>query len=265
MDRLNLARELVQRAGAALRQSRMEETEVQYKTDSQDLVTWWDREIEQFLRRNILDAFPGDTIVGEEYPASQGGKDGVVWYIDPIDGTTNFVNQRRNYAVSVGCWQGEKPLFGLVLDVERAVLYWAKAGVGAWRNEVALHVSQRQELSQMLLAVPGVPSVFFKPHPQQEGLLRLAREARGMRSLGSVALELCALAAGEVDLFAAGRSCPWDHNAARIIVAEAGGCLSTLTGAELPLGEQTGVLAANSRETLQLVLQRYLLEQRPAE
>ena len=107
MDRLNLARELVQRAGSALRQSRMEETEVQYKTDSQDLVTWWDREIEQFLRRNILDAFPGDAIVGEEYPASQGGKDGVVWYIDPIDGTTNFVNQRRNYAVSVGCWQEE--------------------------------------------------------------------------------------------------------------------------------------------------------------
>ena len=84
-------------------------------------------------------------------------------------------------------------------------------------------------------------------------MLRLAQAVRGVRSLGSVALELCALAAGEADLFVAMRSCPWDHNATRIILTEAGGSISTLEGGPLPLGERTTVLAANSLETWKLV------------
>ena len=253
MERFTLARTLVQEAGAALRKSRLERHEIQYKTGYQDLVTRWDREIEQFLRRGILEAFPQDAIVGEEYPAVSGGTEGCVWYLDPIDGTTNFVSQHRNYAVSVGCWRGNEPLFGLVLDVERPALYWAEAGGGAWRDETPIQVSQRQELDRLLLTTPGVPNTFLKPHPRREGMLRLAQAVRGVRSLGSVALELCALAAGEADLFVAMRSCPWDHNAARIILTEAGGSISTLEGDPLPLGERTTVLAANSLETWKLV------------
>ena len=93
---------------------------------------------------------------------------------------------------------------------------------------------------------------------KETGLLRLAREVRGVRSLGSVALELCALAAGEADLFVTLRSCPWDHNAGRIILAEAGGSLCDLEGEFLPLDRRTPVLAANAPETLRLVRERYL-------
>ena len=178
--------------------------------------------------------------------------------VDPIDGTTNFVSQHRNYAVSVGCWRGEEPLFGLVLDVERPALYWAQAGSGAFRDGTPLHTSRRREVQELLLTVPGVPRTLLNPHPRQEGLLRLAREVRGVRSLGSVALELCALAAGEADLFVTLRSCPWDHNAGRIILAEAGGSLCDLEGEFLPLDRRTPVLAANAPETLRLVRERYL-------
>ena len=119
MERFALARELVLQAGAALRESRLREDEIQHKSGYQDLVTRWDKETEQFLRRGISEAFPQDIIVGEEYPASNEGAEGCTWYLDPIDGTTNFVSQHRNYAVSVGCWRGEEPLFGLVLDAGR--------------------------------------------------------------------------------------------------------------------------------------------------
>ena len=112
MERFALARE-------PLRESRLREDEIQHKSGYQDLVTRWDKETEQFLRRGISEAFPQDIIVGEEYPAANEGAEGCTWYLDPIDGTTNFVSQHRNYAVSVGCWRGEEPLFGLVLDVER--------------------------------------------------------------------------------------------------------------------------------------------------
>lgn len=90
MDRFDTARALVLAAGARLRLARPEAGAVWEKTGHQDLVTRCDRETEQFLRSGILSAFPGDAIVGEEYPATPPGGTGCVWYLDPIDGTTNF-------------------------------------------------------------------------------------------------------------------------------------------------------------------------------
>ncbi len=261
MERFTLARALVLEAGAALRRSSLQKEEVRYKTGYQDLVTRWDQETEQFLRREILSAFPEDAIVGEEYPASPGGTEGAVWYLDPIDGTTNFVSQHRNYAVSVGCWKGGEPQFGLVLDVEREALYWAKAGSGAWRDETPIRTAPRREVSELLLTAPGVVNTFLKEHPRRAGLLRLAGQVRGVRCLGSVALELCAVAAGEADVFVTLRSCPWDHNAARVILTEAGGSLCTLEGGPLPLEERTAVLAANSPQVLRQVREEFLEEQ----
>ena len=104
MDRFNVAVKVVQNAGELLRQCRLEEAEVSQKTGHQDLVTRWDRRTEQLLRNEILTAFPRDAIVGEEYPPEAHRTGSVTWYIDPIDGTTNFINQHQNYAISVGCW-----------------------------------------------------------------------------------------------------------------------------------------------------------------
>ena len=104
------------------------------------------------------------------------------------------------------------------------------------------------------MTTPEVLHAFLKQHPQREALIRLAREVRGVRSLGSVALELCELAAGESDLFVTLRSSPWDHNAARIIVAEAGGAICTVSGDPLPITEKSTVLAANSKESLSSAL-----------
>ena len=154
MERFELAETLVRQAGAALRQVRLEADAVRCKTGHQDLVTVWDRKTERFLRRGILSKFPSDAIVGEEYPAVSTAAPGAVWYVDPIDGTTNFINQHRNYAVSVGCWQGSKPLFGLVLDVEADRLYHARAGQGAWCGERPLAAARRKNVSELLLFTP---------------------------------------------------------------------------------------------------------------
>lgn len=257
MERFELAEALVRQAGAALRQARLEADAVRCKSGHQDLVTVWDRNTEQFLRKGILSEFPADTIVGEEYPMEGAAARETVWYIDPIDGTTNFINQHRNYAVSVGCWQQGRPLFGLVLDVEADRLYHARAGQGAWCNETPLAASRRKNISELLLFTPDVLRTFLQPGPGHEGLLRLAQDVRAVRSIGSVALELCAVAGGEADLCVATRSCPWDHNAARVILQEAGGAIASLDGTPLPLNEPGTVLAAGSPEALCLVLQQY--------
>ena len=246
MDRFNVAVKVVQNAGNLLRQCRLEEAEVSQKTGHQDLVTRWDRRTEQLLRNEILTAFPRDAIVGEEYPPEAHRTGSVTWYIDPIDGTTNFINQHQNYAISVGCWDGSVPLFGLVLDVERKTLYWGKHGGGAWQDQTPIHTSVRRELSELLLTTPGLQYTFLESHPYQERMIRLARKVRGVRCLGSVALELCEVAAGRADLFVTMRSSPWDHNAARIILEEAGGAIFTVAGDELPLEQKSTVLGLNS-------------------
>ena len=112
MERFDVAAEIIQEAGKILRRCHLEQAEISQKTGHQDLVTFWDRKIEQQLRHSILTAFPQDSIVGEEYPPQENCDRKVTWYLDPIDGTTNFINQHQNYAISMGCWEGADPLFG---------------------------------------------------------------------------------------------------------------------------------------------------------
>ena len=254
MERFDVAAEIIQEAGKILRRCHLEQTEISQKTGHQDLVTFWDRKIEQQLRHSILTAFPQDSIVGEEYPPQENCDRKVTWYLDPIDGTTNFINQHRNYAISMGCWEGSTPLFGLVLDVERETLYWAKHGGGAWQNQTQIHTSGRRELAELLLTTPGVQYTFLEPHPYQKQMIQLSRKVRGVRCLGSVALELCEVAAGRADLFVTMRSSPWDHNAARIILEEAGGAIFTVDGDELPLDQKSTVLALNAVELKNRIL-----------
>lgn len=106
----------------------------------------------------------------------------------------------------------------------------------------------------MLLTTPGVQYTFLDQNDWREQLIKLARTVRGVRCLGSVALELCEVASGEADLFVTLRSSPWDHNAARIILSEAGGAICTVTGTSLSINEKSTVLAANSVENLNEVL-----------
>ena len=254
MERFDVAAEIIQEAGKILRRCHLEQTEISQKTGHQDLVTFWDRKIEQQLRHSILTAFPQDSIVGEEYPPQENCDRKVTWYLDPIDGTTNFINQHQNYAISMGCWEGSTPLFGLVLDVERETLYWAKHGGGAWQNQTQIHTSGRRELAELLLTTPGLQYTFLEPHPYQKQMIQLSRKVRGVRCLGSVALELCEVAAGRADLFVTMRSSPWDHNAARIILEEAGGAIFTVDGDELPLDQKSTVLALNAVELKNRIL-----------
>ena len=154
----------------------------------------------------------------------------------------------------MGCWEGADPLFGLVLDVERETLYWAKHGDGAWQNQTQIHTSGRRELAELLLTTPGLQYTFLESHPYQKQMIQLSRKVRGVRCLGSVALELCEVAAGRADLFVTMRSSPWDHNAARIILEEAGGAIFTVDGGELPLDQKSTVLALNDIELKNRIL-----------
>ena len=145
-----------------------------------DLVTRWDRRTEQLLRNEILTAFPRDAIVGEEYPPEAHRTGSVTWYIDPIDGTTNFINQHQNYAIFRGVlgWKRTAVRTGAGCGAKDAILgkAWRRAH-GRIRHR--FHTSVRRELSELLLTTPGLQYTFLEPHPYQERMIRLSPEGTG--------------------------------------------------------------------------------------
>lgn len=253
MDRYQFAVEWVEAAGNMLRSMQTEAPDISEKSGHQDIVTEYDREIERYLRGKIQNAFPRDSIVGEEFSGNTeecGEAAPAIWYLDPIDGTTNFVNQRCNYAVSVGCFQNGEMVFGIVLDVAEGHLYSARKGCGAWMNGNRLHTSGTRQIKDMLLTCPCITDLLLEEHRWKAAFSGLALRVRAVRSLGSVALELCQVASGKADICVAMKSAPWDHNAARLILQEAGGEIRSIGGEKLPYERESSFLAGNAEETL---------------
>lgn len=257
-QRYTLAKAWIGQMGAYLRQAVRHPFDFSAKTSHQDIVTAYDKEVERFFRSQIHTHFPEDDIVGEEYSGKIGETRGIRWYIDPIDGTTNFVNLRRNFAISVGCYRDGEPQFGLVLDVIQEDLYAAFRGEGAYKNETRLTNDRAPgDLGLMILSTPNVMDTFWREYPWQTSLRELADAVRAVRSVGSVALELCLVAEGAVDIFVAMRSAPWDHNGARLILQEAGCRLSQLGETSLCLDREVAVYACRSAETEALLRSNY--------
>lgn len=263
MSRYECAMEWVCGAKELLLSMQKEEMKISEKSGHQDIVTQCDREIERYLREKILDKFPMDRIVGEEFSekkAAEGPQPSeAVWYLDPIDGTTNFVNEHCNYAISVGCAIDGAMVFGIVLDVENDRCYSACRGRGAWVNNSRLHTSDRIEIRNMLLTCPSVPDLILEKHEKQNAFSRLARDVRAVRSLGSVALELCQIACGRADICVTVKSSPWDHNAARLILQEAGGDIRGLDGRHLAYDKETSFIAGNSADTVEHIIREYFI------
>ncbi|MCL2216500.1 MAG: inositol monophosphatase family protein [Defluviitaleaceae bacterium] len=248
--RFESAAEWIMEAGKMLSDAAKSGQVYRKKTGHQDLVTDLDRQVEVFFRERIVNAFPGDIIVGEELGAGKGER---LWYIDPIDGTTNFISIGRNYAISVAYYEFDKPRFGLVLDVAANELYCAQAEEGAFCNGISLAGRKQNKIEDSVLYTPVIQHTFLAEHPHREVMLYLSERVRAVRSLGSVALEMCYLAAGRGDMFAAMFSGPWDHNAARLILEEAGGVVGTLDGSALPIYAQSSVMACSNRELWDLM------------
>ena len=210
-----------------------------------DLVTEVDREAEKFIVGEIKTKFPGQQIIAEESGEhSLGGE--ASWYIDPIDGTTNFAHGLPIFAVSIGyAWEGEVQL-GVVYNPAQDELFSAEKGKGAWLNGRPIKTAESKELSRSLL-VTGFPyDRFTNPDNNLDYFNKFALSVRGIRRLGSAALDLCSVACGRVDGYWEIRLEPWDIAAGVLIAREAGARVSKLFGEEERLlSAPCSVAAAN--------------------
>ncbi|MDH4617057.1 inositol monophosphatase family protein [Brevibacillus sp. AY1] len=235
------------RSAGQLSLARMREPfTVEYKTSASDLVTAVDKEVEQHVINLILERFPDHGILGEERTfVGDPGQYDTLWVIDPIDGTTNFVHQQINFSVSIAVYHKGEGLVGAVYDPSRDELFYAVKGEGAFLNDRLLRLERHVRLEEALLCT----SVFWNERAEQMGIdlivKKLAGKVRGMRLLGSAALEMAYVAAGRLDGYVSLSLNAWDFGAGRIIVEEAGGRVTSMAGTPLPFDQKSSVMACN--------------------
>ena len=247
MDFEQVARTAVAEAGALLRARWRAAKTVHYK-GAVDLVTETDRDAEALVVDHLQRAFPDHLIIAEE--ASAGATlrapvgDRYVWYLDPLDGTTNFAHAYPQFCVSLALARGVHVLFGIVYDPLRDETFIANRGHGATLNGDPIHVSAVEDLQRALLGT----GFAYDRQVRTEFYLSFMRDfmirAQDVRRAGSAALDLCYVACGRFDGFWEWNLRPWDTAAAALIVREAGGMVSDFHGKPFDLyGEQT--LASN--------------------
>lgn len=215
--------------------------DIQTKSDRNDLVTNIDKETEQYFINNIRKTFPDHHILGEEGFGEKLNKtDGIIWIIDPIDGTVNFIHQQRNFAISIGIYENGKGKLGYIYDVVQDELYFAEAGNGAYFNGQRIPQVTETKLSD---AVIGINSswLIHNRHVPISNLHALVRGVRATRSYGSATLEFAYVATGRLDAYIAMRLAPWDFAAGKILIEELGGIVTSVKGEELNLLDNSTV------------------------
>ncbi len=256
--------EAARRGGVVLRERWGTRRTIDYKGEI-DLVTDADRASEEAVLDFLRGAFPGSAVLAEESGASAaggGGGDGLRWFVDPLDGTTNYAHGVPHFAVNVAVADGAGIAAGATLDPLRGELYLAGRGEGAWLVPDAaparepgtrLRVSDTAEMKRALLCTGFPYDIQENPDP----LLRLFRayiqRARAVRRFGAAALDLAYVAAGRFDGFWEAKLKPWDVAPGILLVREAGGEVADFTGGDEVLHGGT-ICAANP------ALQRQLLQ-----
>jgi myo-inositol-1(or 4)-monophosphatase len=197
-----------------------------------DFVTRADKESEEAIVRTILSRHPDHQILAEEGGARAGGGGDHEWVIDPLDGTTNFLQGLPVFCVSVACRKGDELLAGAIHDPSGENVFAAAAGAGATWNGKPMRVSSQAGLKGAFLAT-GYP---FRAHPTLDLYLAAFRDAflevKAIRRCGAAALDLAYTAAGVYDGFFEFRLSPWDIAAGILLIREAGGRVTDLDGGE---------------------------------
>lgn len=215
-------------AGAIAREGFHKEHAIHMK-GTLDLATEIDHACEKVLMDHIKAEFPTHAIVAEESGKTNDNPDHC-WYIDPLDGTINYSHRLPIYAVSIGYAQHGKLTLGVVYDPSRDECFSAELGKGAWMNGETVHVSNCRSLQKAILA-SGLPSNNEAKLDRNLGLVRYMNlHTQGVRRLGSVAISLCCVACGRLDGHWDLGSTAWDLAASALIVSEAGGVITTMSG-----------------------------------
>lgn len=241
--------QIILRAGDIIRSARDETRSVREKSGPSDLVTQYDEQIQSFLRQELKKVLPEASFMGEEgFRDSDYRSDAWLFIVDPIDGTTNFIQGFHNSCISVALMCRGVVEYGVVYNPYDGELYTAARGKGAYLGGRRIHAPDR-DLAHSLL-IFGSAIYYRELIPQTLALFnRVFPLVQDIRRFGSAALDLCYVAAGKAGVFFEVRLCPWDYAAGALIAQEAGCTVTQLDGAPLVYDRKCSVLAGCSTAT----------------
>ena len=227
---------------------------VETKEHLNDLVTDIDKAVEKFLSEKIHFHFPEDNVVGEEgMNNNETNKEGYTWYIDPIDGTMNFVHQKENFCVSIAVYDKEVGILGVIYDVMNEDFYYGILGMGAYKNDIRLEPLKEVEINTSII---GMNSSWLIPNNKvdYERIVEVVRNVRGVRSYGSACLELATVATQKLDAYLSLNLSPWDFASGKIIVEELGGVALNLKNEPLSVLEKKSTILIGNKNVCKNII-----------
>lgn len=224
---LEVAKQAATAAGKILKEYFIKEPEIT-KKGPVDIVTAADIASEKIIIEILSKNFPDHFIISEESDEIKGNSD-FKWIIDPLDGTTNFANKLPIFSVSIALYKGKDPLLGIVFNPCTNELYSALKGNGAFLGKKKIFVSKKENINDSLI-VTGFPYNFMEILDElSKRFFNVLKVSRGVRRLGSAALDLCFVASGVFEGFFEQNLKPWDTAAGFIIAQEAGAVITDFT------------------------------------
>lgn len=221
-----------------------------------DYVTEVDLKVQSYLRRELGKLAPGYGFLGEEGEHEALDFSRPVWILDPVDGTTNLIHDMQHSCVALALWSGRETVFSVVYNPFHNELFSAFKGAGATLNGQQIHVSKTETLERSLIHYGTSPY----QRADAKRTFDLARElfvrAEDVRRLGSAELDLCYVACGRGDAYIERKLRPWDYEAGKLILEEAGGTYTDYEGMYPTVGQDSGCVASNGtlhQELLEVV------------
>jgi len=257
MNKIEILKQIALEAGKIVKEGYHASKEITHK-GIVDLVTEYDVKTEDFILEKLKKYFPDHTLVGEEsHPQSDNDSyhyDKAI-YIDPIDGTTNFIHGIPYLAISLGVWEKGEPVMAVVYNPILEEMFWAVKGEGSYCNETKLTVSSQEKLQQSLIAT-GFPYAKVNQGIEYRWVIKcmtnILPHIQDIRRLGAAAVDLCYLAQGKTEAFYEIDLKPWDVAGGILVLLEAGGKVSNVHNEKFDFDDKS-IVASNGRVHEQLL------------
>ncbi|MDP5274045.1 inositol monophosphatase family protein [Chengkuizengella axinellae] len=261
---LEVAKQIAKEAGLLLENRVTDEFQVEQKKNVFDLVTEMDLASEKLIKKQIKKHFPEHQIIGEEGVSD--GTDNLealfdhiadipfAWIVDPIDGTTNYVNGLHSYTVSIALVSYGKILIGVIYNPSLDEMFWAEKGKGAFLNGNSIHINPTEKLNESVISTGFPTDIEGARKYVLQGISQLGIVARNIRVLGSAALHCAYVAAGKLNAYWEIGINVWDVAAGVLIVKEAGGNVIDTLGNPYQLSTRN-LICSNGKIDQELVTQ----------
>lgn len=223
-----------------------------------DYVTAVDEAVQKFMQQELRELYPQIQFMGEEGDNSQVDLTGLVWVLDPVDGTTNLIHDYQNSAISLGLMDNKEVILGIVYNPFCDEMYWAQKGKGSYLNGEKIAVSDAKTMADSLISIGTSP--YYKSEADEifQTFTAIYKDCQDIRRCGSAALDMCHVACGRIEAYLEKHLKIWDYAAGTLIVREAGGAVLDYAGEDLSM-EPIGDVVAGNAHIARILTKEYLV------